>query len=393
MSNGKLHNQFIEFESDLELLTDSTAIRNIYVRESYETVTTLISDAIKMKVKRFVVTGTPGIGKTVYLHYFLWVLFTKQTSINNNVQRKIYLQRMKGRIISFRGNKVVSIDAGAAEDTILCDSKCILLVDMVEEKEPARCSGTTIIFSSPNPKRYKQLMNGVSRQYILNPWTLAELNAVWLHSYPDIPWEDVERLYNKMGGIIRYVLEQNDVADKRMETGIRKAKNMFITMSQSIDEQFSSGKHGVLIYRVAHIFLPDHSIDNSKYVFASNYAQKECLKGLKIEERDRVLAFLKYNTAMDAQGYRGYLFEVQAHEVVAARGLSNITRLTNAKYEDKGFSDSLRSYALPSTKTLSYEGSISKIPTIFDDLSTLKIVKIFTTNQYKKISRRLTLFS
>ena len=133
---------------------------------------------------------------------------------------------MNGRIISFRGNKVVSIDAEAAQDTILCDLKCILLVDMVEENEPARCLGTIIIFSSSNSKRYEELLNGVSRQYILNPWTLAELKAVWLHSYPDIPWDDVERIYNKISEIIRYVLEQNDVADKRMETGIRKAKNL-----------------------------------------------------------------------------------------------------------------------------------------------------------------------
>ena len=69
MSSGILQNQFIEFTNDLLLLTGGTAIRSIYVRESYETVTKLIADKmIKEGVKRFVVTGTPGIGKTIYLH-------------------------------------------------------------------------------------------------------------------------------------------------------------------------------------------------------------------------------------------------------------------------------------------------------------------------------------
>ena len=79
-----------------------------------------------------------GIGKTFYLHYFLWVLFTRQTSIINNIERKIYLQRSNRRIYSFRGDKTVSIDAGVAEGTVLYDSNCILLVDMVEEKQMMR---------------------------------------------------------------------------------------------------------------------------------------------------------------------------------------------------------------------------------------------------------------
>ena len=80
--NGKLHIQFNEFESDLELLTDGTAIRNIYVRESYETVTTLISDAMKMKVIRFVVSGTPGIG-TIH----------KTDNINDNFRERFIFSK------------------------------------------------------------------------------------------------------------------------------------------------------------------------------------------------------------------------------------------------------------------------------------------------------------
>ena len=77
----------------------------------------------------------------------------------------------------------MSRDAGVAEGTVLAYDACILLVDMVEEKEPAVCAGTTLIFSSPNRRRYKQLLKGISRQYILNCWTLKELKAVWSHSY------------------------------------------------------------------------------------------------------------------------------------------------------------------------------------------------------------------
>ena len=125
------------------------------------------------------------------------MLFTRQTSINDQTDRKIYLQRSTDEIYSFQGDKVLAIDIVTANAIFLCDENCILLVDMVEENDPILCSGTTIVFSSPNRKRYKQLLKGISRQYILNCWTLEEVKAVWFHSYQHIPWKDVKRIYNK----------------------------------------------------------------------------------------------------------------------------------------------------------------------------------------------------
>ena len=376
MSNGNLQNEFIEFRSNLGLLTNRMVVKSIYVRESYKTLTKLISDAFTEEgVKSFVVTGTPGIGKTIFLHYFLWVLITRQTSINDQVDRKIYLQRSNRRIYSFQGDKTVSIDAGVAEDTVLHDKNCILLVDMVDENEPVLCRGTTIIFSSPNPKRYKQLANEISCRFILNCWTLEELKAVWLHSYQDLPWKDVKRIYDKMGGVIRYVLEQNKVANKRMEEGIRKSRNMFIDTSKTINQHISFGDDGPMIYRLVHIFSLDHSFDNSKFEFASKYARKECLKGLKAEEIDRVMAFLKYNTANDAQGYRGNLFEPFVHKFVAEFGLPNIKRLSNAEYNDTDANSLLRSFALQDGYKLHCNGVASKIPAKFSEISDVKIEK------------------
>ena len=357
-------------------MNSTSAIRRIYVRESYETLTTLICDAMtKKKMKNFVVTGTPGIGKTIYLYYFLWILITRQTSINDQVDRKIYLEADYDRIFSFQGDKVVGIDAGVARVSVLGDKNCILLVDMVEEKEPKFCAGTTIVFSSPNSKRYKQLLNGVSRQYILNCWTLEEIKAVWSHSYQQIPWKDVKRIYDKMGGVIRYVLEQNDVADSAMDAGVSKARSSLIKMCQTMHDQNFSGKDGVLIYRLLHIYSPDHTSDNSTIVFASDFAREICMQGFEVEQRNKGIAFLKYNTASDAQGYRGHLFEVHAHKAVAEHGLKNIRRLSNVEYNDTYSNSLLRTHSLPDSYHVLFTGSISKEPTKFEDISTLPIVK------------------
>ena len=165
----------------------------------------------------------------------------------------------------------------------------IVLVDMVEENEPVLCAGTIIVFSSPNRKRYHQLLKGISRQYILNCWTLEEGKAVWSHSYQHIPWEDVERIYNKMGGVIRYILEQNNVADSAMARGESQARCSLLKLCEAIYFQTSDD---AVMYRFVHLFSPDHTIDNATVVFASDYARRICLEGLNSEVRERVSKYI-----------------------------------------------------------------------------------------------------
>ena len=183
----------------------------------------------------------------------------------------------------------MSIDAGVAEDTVLHDENCILLVDMVDENGPVLCAGTTIVFSSPNRKRYKQLLKGISRQYILNCWTLEEVKAVWSHSYQHIPWEDVERIYNKMGGVIRYVLEQNNVADSAMARGESQARYSLLKLCEAIYFQTSDD---AVMYRFVHLFSPDHTSECAKIVFASNYARSLCVQSLSFDQKLRLSRFL-----------------------------------------------------------------------------------------------------
>ena len=131
----------------------------------------------------------------------------------------------------------------------------IVLVDMVEENEPVLCAGTIIVFSSPNRKRYHQLLKGISRQFLMNCWTLEEVKAVWLHSYRHIPWKDVKKIYNKMGGVIRYVLQQNNVADSAMSHGESQARNSFFKICQTIHDQNFPDNDGAWIYRLLHIYI------------------------------------------------------------------------------------------------------------------------------------------
>ena len=178
-----------------------------------------------------------------------------------------------------------------------------------------------------------------------------------------------------MGGVIRYVLEQNNAADSAKEAGKGKAKVSLIEICRTMHSQNLSANDGVLIYRFLHMYSSDHTSVNATVVIASEYARRICLEGLDIGPRNKVIALLKYNTVSDMQGYYEFIFEVHAYKAFAEDGLLNIRRLSSANYNDTFSKSLLQSYSLPKSYDLFFTGSISKAPTRFKDIFTLEIVK------------------
>ena len=57
-------NGWISFEQNIP----STTLKNLYIRESYRTIASNITPGIN----KAIITGTPGIGKSLFLIYLLW---------------------------------------------------------------------------------------------------------------------------------------------------------------------------------------------------------------------------------------------------------------------------------------------------------------------------------
>jgi hypothetical protein len=64
---------FLEFPFDVKEFRDSDRVlQSVYVRSSYIDIFSLICESINSGTKRIVVTGTPGIGKSTFMFYFVW---------------------------------------------------------------------------------------------------------------------------------------------------------------------------------------------------------------------------------------------------------------------------------------------------------------------------------
>ncbi|CAJ1423828.1 unnamed protein product [Effrenium voratum] len=124
----------------------------------------------------FVITGTPGIGKSVFLAYVASRL--AEEGINIVIQLgKRWWSRISGQTITHNDTWPVKL---------LDDSKTVLLADPVggENSQPVdpRMCGCTIIFTSPQQKNYDSVWKqaeGRSERYFMPVWSEEEVLNHW----------------------------------------------------------------------------------------------------------------------------------------------------------------------------------------------------------------------
>jgi hypothetical protein len=119
---------------------------DIYIRESWEKLYDEIQDGILNKnLTDIVVTGSPGIGKSLFAIYFMW-----------RVQQPFLYERAR--------DEVVLLSKGTMQEFSRRDHRSIprglpYFVDLKEIDLPhtsiANDAAYTIVFSSPNPLRFK----------------------------------------------------------------------------------------------------------------------------------------------------------------------------------------------------------------------------------------------
>ncbi|KAG5186713.1 hypothetical protein JKP88DRAFT_254422 [Tribonema minus] len=141
---------------------DPTRGTCIYVRSCYRDLTEHIEQLLAIGTRRVVVTGTPGIGKSVYAFYWLWRLCQAGKTVVYQSDNDFY--RFCGQDVR-QGNRSEFFRAGYLQDAnagFLCDP----------DMELYSCfQGVTIAFMSSCKKRYSKFLN--------TPRATARCMPVW----------------------------------------------------------------------------------------------------------------------------------------------------------------------------------------------------------------------
>ena len=206
--------------------------KKLVVRKCYTELFSLIDAWLKEQFNKdgikgaLVITGTPGIGKSVFLAYVASRLAEDGAKIVIQLGNQ-WWSRIDGTCICHEESKPVRL---------LKDPETILLGDPVGGKNsqpilPRMC-GCTIIFTSPQQNNYDSLWKqyeGRSERYFMPVWSADEVLNHWKTGgiLQDCEKEeDVKLAFSMLGGSVRY-LNKLLVAVSKNKTSLEvEAKKM-----------------------------------------------------------------------------------------------------------------------------------------------------------------------
>ncbi|GIL64892.1 hypothetical protein Vafri_18731 [Volvox africanus] len=152
--------------------------------------------------KRFVITGTPGIGKSFFAVVLMgWLV--QEIGVST-----FLVEYQAGRYLFTREGTNIKVEEGSKTDfkEELEDPLTWWIVDMGKGAEVPAC---TVLLASPDQQRYKEFLKfpGSSKLY-MPVWSNEEIEECRMQLYPNLDKEEVEKLVTLWGKVPRYVLEK-----------------------------------------------------------------------------------------------------------------------------------------------------------------------------------------
>jgi hypothetical protein len=351
----------------------------IYIRESYKEMYDIImtmhqmKDAVKRRNK-FLITGTPGIGKSLFALYFI-----KRYLDENNYCAPFAFQRNKEKadIITSNGD----VYKGVPYDIYRSEKNLPFFCDAIDKFEPDGPSvpKLMIVTSSPDDSRFKEYAKSNSVVKLTMPvWSIEELSEMYdlfelerMHERViDIKFQNIvkkQSLYDVYGGVPRSIQSQDGekMIDALKKKGSIVANNFFVG-----NETLGTGPDIENSYTLAHLVPPTDEDGICNYfrkeaVIASRFAIDAIIKTYNIEIFTMWKNYLKASGTggIDA-ATQGRIFEWIFFEKLPAK-------LILYPLNEKGSS---------TEKIISEVTETVEIPTLKNLFDTTKDVKNWTSN-------------
>jgi Cdc6-like AAA superfamily ATPase len=193
----------------------------LFVRKSYHDIAEIIFEKVKygeetgtdIGTSGFAITGNPGIGKSVFLFYFMWQLRKKFPEAD------VVVHRAKDNpflyVFSNRGCFKTSDYVFVANEFL--DKPFTWYLTDTLPNGPSAVSAKTIVVASPARPHYKEFLKypKTSSLLYLPVWSLEEL--LLARGIFGLSAATVEERFNLIGGIARFVLEKPESPETTVE--------------------------------------------------------------------------------------------------------------------------------------------------------------------------------
>jgi hypothetical protein len=279
---------------------------SIFVRECYSRLYEIVSGRMldpSMNFGATLFTGVPGIGKSLFLVYFI-----HRFLIDANFEDKSFaVEFAKGTYVCFKPTADATKFQSTPQNGSYMQSKdFLLLCDIADAVEPVSRAKWTFLFSSPAPLRYKEILkNAPCFRYTMPTWSEQELMFVG-----DIPlWHENFVL---VGGVPRLVFSSDSptLLEETLEKKGGAIADAFFTFSFGTVDLLQN-------YMLVHINPPmssdgDYEYDGKTvYSFASDYVFKQLMEKHNGQMLARAIGLFNSGAASETIGAAsaGNLFE------------------------------------------------------------------------------------
>jgi hypothetical protein len=179
-------------------------LSHLYIRQCYIDMFKIIEDNVAMKCQRFALTGTHGVGKSVFLFYMLWRL----ARIQGNETIVLHRACDGNRVFVFTKTNCYQTFGLERVHHMLDDPATWYLTDTLTPP-PGQYLATTILVASPDRRHYSEFLKhtlGVHLHF-MPVWSLDEvLDVVSKRSLPE---DVVVERFHMIGGIPRFGFQFN----------------------------------------------------------------------------------------------------------------------------------------------------------------------------------------
>ena len=248
----------------------------------------------------------------MFLFYVLWRL----ANIESTKTVILHRQMNHKRIYVFQNGGCWIVSSGADIQMFLTDPDTWYLTDALLTP-PDSVEAVTILVSSPAEKYYSDFLkySSTSPLHYLPTWSLDELKRV-AHVYSKSP-EEVEKRFNMIGGVPRYVLEK----DVNLEETINEKIGKLLLKNIMLLPTFEGATEKEISHRLVHFEVKPPCYTKYEPVIASQCVRRKYAEARRdrLEQMLRsVFSFFKNVSYMGAS--IGFLFESHANRQLSAGG-------------------------------------------------------------------------
>jgi hypothetical protein len=290
--------------------------KEFYVRPCYPKVYDRILDSFRTTGRQsFVITGTPGIGNSLFMQY----VFRRLQEVQEFKECYFVVSAFdEGQQKFLDGNLFRN---GSYNEPVLHPyyhyNNSVHLYDGPPLATPHRAR-LLICFTSPHPTFFKRVaFKSKLKRLYLDPWTLEELQSAMCELNLDIP--DMCSRYSKYGGDARKCLSL-DLDNEEFECVSAVVARNFRSIGDILESLNGFSLSEPVAHSLFHLFPTP---DRTGFVphFASDHVKKLLVeRSLRVESAQRRDLLHVLQRVPEAGSLRAWAFEAEAHEMLRKGG-------------------------------------------------------------------------